>query len=286
MPPKINLKQPNAIFKFQVRCFVKYTKDCLSQGNLLALQDMQRFAGATVDWTYAGAGPNLLSYMTRSAHEINERKKKLIADGINPSAVALVGKNGISLAKLKKEFGPKLSFEIIQDLADEGFLVIHNPTSKDPFEIHVALSPIWNYYMNNFQMAGEERDTYIESIGKIVTIGVLAKKSIESPQPLSKGGIPCGVGAFIALFTIIQEASMNGRMISREKCEEIYAKSTSGARFSRIISHDNARTDNQRIFEKTTGVNIEVKQEVINAYRILQTMSNNLYNSVQAGGQI
>jgi hypothetical protein len=135
-------------------------------------------------------------------------------------------------------------------------------------------------------MTGEERDVFIESIGKLIATGVLAKQSIQNPQALRRGGIPCGVIAFIALFGILQEASLNNKLVSREKCEEIYGRTKGVGRFSRIISHDNARTDNQRIFEKTSGTNIEVKQEAINAYKILQTMANNLMNSVRLGGQV
>jgi hypothetical protein len=81
-------------------------------------------------------------------------------------------------------------------------------------------------------MSGEERDVFIESIGKLIGTGILAKQSLENCQSLGRGGIPCGVTAFIALFGVIQEASLNkGRLVPREKCEEIYGRTKGIGRF-------------------------------------------------------
>lgn len=282
--PIINLKQNNIIFKLQIRCFIDCIRNSLSSGDLLILQDMQRFAGASVDWTWAGAAPNIFSYLIRATNEMNERKKKLAAQGIN---VSNIGVKGFNLAQLKKKLGSDLAYEWIADFADEGFLTIYNPTnSKDPINVYVSLSPIWNYFMNSFQISGEEKDAFIESVGKLISIAVLTKKSIYNPGPLNKGGIPCGVSAFIPIMMIIQDASLNNKLIPQEKCEEYYARTKSVGRFSRIISHDNARTENQRMFDGVKGTNIEVKQELINAYKILQTLANNLFLSLQNGGTL
>jgi len=248
-----------------------------------------------VNWTHAGVAPSLFPFLLRSENEIKVR----MGSSNNWK--------GIKLSILKNRFKTSgnsartLQNFWVKEFEKEGFLKITNTNPKgskclskncpcktcnDPQYIYVKLSSIWQSLQAEFQLIGKDDDVYIESIGKLLTLSILAKESMINPQSLRNGGVSCGVTAVIPMMMILQEASINGNLVSREKCEEIYSKTKGIGRFSTIISHDNSRTNNQRIFEKDDGDNIEIKQEAIRAFKLVQTQANNLYTKLNRGNVI
>ena len=268
----INPKQPNYYFKLCQAGLLEEIKNALKKYDITALNEIQRLAGASVDWLRLGAGPAILSHLVRSTNEFNLRKVTL--------NVSKKYKYNVSLPQLRKELRGLGSIDQrLKELEDEGLVEIEIAKGND----YISLSPIWDNFLKNFQLVGREDELFIESLGKLIMAAILSKQSLNNPQALCKGGIPSGVTSMIPIMTIISEAMKNGNKVSRQFCQGEYAKTKGAGRFSRIMSRDNEKTDNQRMFE-STGAIIEVKQEVVNALKRVQARANQLTQRVQRTG--
>jgi hypothetical protein len=245
--------------------------DSLKNNDVDILRGLQGFGISLWSWTIAGC--EVLSFLIRRTVEEKvkrkeERKKwekELYPIEKEKREELYSNKVGISFNEFQhatKNIHTATLF--IKGLQEMGFaeVVDKNPEGyeNDPRGVFVLLTPVWDKTLETLETDKKEAVIFSESIGKLLTFGVL--KEMEY--------LCIGLASYKPLARLVSQVKDDDTPISREVVEKIYEEcGQPKGKFYQMLAYDAQRDPSIRFIKKDTGKESYLNYNVIRAYALI-----------------